>query len=757
MPGPGSKTPEDCQGAGRLLADVVDALVRTDASREGCLVAALEVLARGTDHRGAALVLPDDGQAPPALSWGLQEGPVQALPCRRRGHLRGVVELRGGAPGRFADATALLPASLLVEAAVALRLERSLQGERNRLALLSEAAWEGLLLHDGARVLDANHALASLIGRGRDELLGRSIWDIAAPEEAPAILERIRAGFQGRYRTLIVHRSGERIPVELQARQVHGDSNPVRLVAFRDIRGDLRSEHAVHEAEERTRALLDLTYDGVAVSRISDGRVVEANDGFARLFGRSRDECLGLTPADLLTPEAARLVACQVAADHSAPYQVEGRHRDGRVFPLQVLGRAATWNGEAVRITGFRDISAEREQQLEHQTLLAQLHHAQRLESLGVMAGGMAHDFNNLLGIIQGHGELAALACREGRSPAESLGQVLAATERAAEMTGKLLAYTGRESYDLRSLDLCALIRESLGLLRAPVLTHGGVLHLDLPATPVQIAGEATGLRQVVLALVTNSAEALAPNGGDVWIRLRLVGDEHLADPASGYATDVPPRGPCALLEVVDQGTGIEPELLPRIFDPFVTTRFAGRGLGLPAAQGIIRGHGGTIRVKSQPGSGSVFQILLPASAAAPPETTARAPLPPPPAQRPLALVADDEPGLREILRLMLGRMGLDCRLAADGDEAVQLFDGERQAFSLAILDITMPGRTGIEVLSHVRARAPALPVLLISGYDDPAGLAGLLPDPTRAFLHKPFTLDRLRNAVRSLLPSAAG
>ncbi|MCK6504262.1 PAS domain S-box protein [Myxococcota bacterium] len=758
MTGPGSKPAETAAAGPGLLPRVVDALVTTDATAEQCLVLALAELAQATGHHGAALVLPDDGQAGPPLRWGRQDGAVQAVPCRRRGQLRGVLELRGAVTPVDSDGDLTLAACLLVQAAHALHLERRLEDERTRLALLSDAAWEGLLLHDGARVLDANQALASLVGRSRAELLAGSIWDLAAPEEAANILERIRSGFQGRYHTLVVHRTGERIPVEMQVRQVEGvGGGPVRLVAMRDMRAAMQAERALREAEERTRALLETTYDGVAVTRVADGRVVEANDGFARLFGRTREECIGLSPADVLPAEDARTVAHHVAAGRTQAYQVEGRHRDGRRFPLQVLGRPATWNGEAVRITGFRDVSAEHQQQAEHQALLAQLHHAQKLESLGVMAGGMAHDFNNLLGIIQGHGELAALACREDRDPSAFLARVLEATSRAAELTGKLLAYTGRDAYDLRPLDLGRLVQDAAGLLRAPVEKRAGTLQLDLPPAPVLVSGEASGLRQVVLSLVTNAAEALPEAGGPVCVRLRLLHAAPSDEESPGYPAEPLPAGPCAVLEVVDPGVGIDPGVKTRIFDPFFTTKFAGRGLGLPAAQGIVRGHGGTIRVHSTPGLGSTFQVFLPACAVSPPLAP---PIPAPasaPGLRPVVLVADDEPGLREIVRLMLGRMGLDCRVAADGDEAVRLFEAERHPFALAILDITMPGRSGIEVLAHVRAQAPVMPVLLISGYDDPAGLAGLQPDPARAFLQKPFTLDRLRTAVRGLLPTAAG
>lgn len=770
----GSEVASDREGGpdGRTLLEVVvDALVGPEAQPQARLGAALKALARATGHAGAALVLPDDGQATPPtpeMSWGLQQGPVTALHSRRRGQLRGVVELRGGedpqAGGIRPDApppeAVFLAGMLVVEAANADRLERRLDDERRRLALLADAAYEGLLVHDGARVLDANQALASLLGMERDDLPGRSIWDIAAPEEAGHILDRIRAGFQGRYRTLVVHRSGARIPVELQARQLERDDGPVRMVAIRDVREALQAEKALAEAEERTRALLELTFDGVAVTRIADGRVVEANDGFGRLFGRSRQECIGLTPADLCPVESAREIAAHVAAGHAHPYQVEGIRRDGQRFPMQVLGRQATWNGQAVRITGFRDVTAERQRDLEHQALLAQLHHAQKLKSLGVMAGGMAHDFNNLLGVIQGHGELAALTWREGRDPTDHLARVLEATARAAELTAKLLACTGRDAYDLAPLDLTRLVEESVTLLRAEVLQRGATLVMEPTSGPASVAGESTSLRQVVLTLISNAAEAVEARGdargAEVRVRLRwpVTPPAEVAPP--DYPADPLPLSACVLLEVEDTGVGILPEDRPRIFDPFFSTKFAGRGLGLAAAQGIVRGHGGAIRLHSTPGRGSTFQVYLPSTASAVLTPPARPAPPPADLPRPLVLVADDEPGLREVVRLMLGRMGLDCRLASDGDEAVCLFDAETQPLALAILDITMPGRTGIEVLAHLRGRAPTLPVLLISGYDDPAGLTGLPADPARSFLHKPFTLDRLRHAIRGLLPTVA-
>jgi signal transduction histidine kinase/ActR/RegA family two-component response regulator len=389
----------------------------------------------------------------------------------------------------------------------------------------------------------------------------------------------------------------------------------------------------------------------------------------------------------------------------------------------------------------------------ERRLLEAQMQRTQKLESLGVLSGGIAHDFNNLLTGILGNADVVFRALPEGSRERNLLAQVKTAAQAAADLTGQLLAYSGRGTFRMESLDLSALVEEMGRLLESSISKKVRLLYelgRDLP--PVD--ADPTQIGQVVMNLITNASEAIGNAPGEVTLRTgsMQVGRAKLAQ---SYTHDDLPPGEYVFIEVADSGCGMNEETLQKIFDPFFTTKFTGRGLGLAALLGIVRRHRGTIFVSSQPESGTSFRVLLPASESEQKAADDREEAADAWSASGHVLVIDDEAGIRRLARLLLEEVGFDVDLAADGDEALECIREGSGIPDLILLDLTMPRRSGIEVLEEIRRVNTAVPVVLMSGFTESEVASVLESDPRTSFLQKPFTGESLQKVIRTAL--AAG
>jgi len=375
----------------------------------------------------------------------------------------------------------------------------------------------------------------------------------------------------------------------------------------------------------------------------------------------------------------------------------------------------------------------------------------QKLESLGVLAGGIAHDFNNLLVAIMGNAGLALLDLPEDSPARTSIIDVEIASRRAGELARQMLAYSGRSRFRIEPVELSDLVRELLTLLQVSI-GKGVVLKLHLPDEPIVVDGDAAQLRQVVMNLVINAAEAIRGRSGTVTIRVdRLQADaDYLAEahPEAGLGP-----GHYATLEVADTGIGMDRATQDRIFDPFFTTKFTGRGLGLAAVLGIVRGHGGALRVYSELGHGSTFRVILPLSASSPvPSGDAGGDW----QAEGTVLVVDDDAMVRSVARRLLESFGLTVLVAEGGPQAIARIGAAPDAVDAVLLDMTMPEMSGADVFVRLREIRPDLPVVLMSGYHEDelssevgAGISG--------FIQKPFTPADLASRMRVALAEARG
>jgi len=431
------------------------------------------------------------------------------------------------------------------------------------------------------------------------------------------------------------------------------------------------------------------------------------------------------------------LSAIQSAVAAGEPYVVEYRsiRSDGTAMWLEGRGRVFhDPAGEPAWMSGICMDTTERHQ------LQDQLRQTQRLESLGVLAGGIAHDFNNLLTGILGNASIADARLKLDDPARPLLREVMAASRRAAELTQQLLAYAGKGRVCREHLDLLELVRELLPLVR-PSIPAGVQLMLDLASAPIQ--ADAGQIHQLVMNLIINAAEAISGTGTVVLTS----GIEEI----SGSVTHRLPPAKYAYLRVCDTGSGMDEATLGRIFEPFFSTKFSGRGLGLAAAMGIVHSHEGSIDVESAPGRGTTFTIWLPASDVGP------APVRQPVASADLRgsgaiLVVDDEDLVLRMAQAALEAYGYTALLACDGRSALDVVAVSGDHIRAVVLDLTMPGITSEETIKQLRIMQPKIPVMITSGYGESEVIERFEATGINGFLQKPYTAEQIASRISAVI-----
>jgi signal transduction histidine kinase/CheY-like chemotaxis protein len=408
------------------------------------------------------------------------------------------------------------------------------------------------------------------------------------------------------------------------------------------------------------------------------------------------------------------------------------RRKDGSVFESDVsLSTIQDGTGRELVLTSVRDASdrIQTEAEARRQALDEQRERAHRLESLGQLAGGIAHDFNNLLGVILNY---TTLLGRQIEDPVAvgDIGEIRAAAERAASLTRQLLTFARRDVVDPESLEVNGVVRDAAGMLERTLGEHIE-LRLDLVEHPVTAVFDRHQLEQIILNLAINSRDAM-PDGGVVSISTRTTG------PVDGPGDVV--------LTVTDDGPGMTPEVVERVFEPFFSTKPKGEGtgLGLSTVYGIVQQNAGDVRIDSTPGAGTTVRVVLPGSAGGVTSASAHAPAPGDGSER--ILLVEDEQALREGTSRLLQARGYSVVTAADGIEALEVMDREEQPIDVVVTDVAMPRMRGDELALHLAQTHPQLPVLFVSGYDSGASeLPGRL-------LPKPVVEHELLGAIRELL-----
>jgi two-component system cell cycle sensor histidine kinase/response regulator CckA len=538
-------------------------------------------------------------------------------------------------------------------------------------------------------------------------------------------------------------------------RWVHGmgelekdaSGQPIVMVGIiQDVTESTLKEQALRESEERFRRIFELIPGPVTLAQ-TDGTIIACNDGFCAAMGYPREELLGKSTRELSTwvdPHQRDAMYAEVAQGKSVDWlEFKMRRRDGLVRTMQIFARPFELAGKAMVLSVGRDITDQRN--LEQQML-----HSQKLESLGVLAGGIAHDFNNLLTGILGNADLAKTEMSPLAPSRASLEGIEVAARRAADLCRQLLAYSGRGRFIIEPLDLCELVQE-MGHLLTVSISKKAVLKYHFSQGIPAVEADATQLRQVIMNLIVNASEAVGERSGVISITVGLAHCE--ADYLKGcFGTDRLQPGDYVYLEVADTGHGMDKSTMDRIFDPFFSTKFTGRGLGLAAVLGIMRGHHGAIKVYSEPGRGTTFKLLFPASesSVSTQQTTTYKSAGYHASGK--ILLADDEETIRNLGRRMLQRAGFEVILAADGREAIDKFVSDKDSISLVILDLTMPHADGETCYREMRQLKPGVRVILSSGYNEQDIVNRFAGKGLAGFIQKPYTTEELLDKIREAL-----
>jgi signal transduction histidine kinase/CheY-like chemotaxis protein len=396
------------------------------------------------------------------------------------------------------------------------------------------------------------------------------------------------------------------------------------------------------------------------------------------------------------------------------------------------------------------EIAERRSAEAERRDLERQVLEARRLESLSMLTGGVAHDFNNLLAVILGNSRMAASELPPDSPLHLRLARIRAAAEHGAALTEQMLAYSGRSGVALKPVDLSRLVEEMVDLLRASI-SEQARLELELaPRAPVE--GDTTQIRQVVLNLVTNASEALVHGAGRLLVRTGLV-QQTAADLAGAAGADGPQPGAYAYLEVSDDGQGMDEATQARVFEPFFSTKFSGRGLGLAAVLGIVRTHGGVVRIQSRAGSGTRVRVLLP-------ERRADFADPPrfrdgdgPSRRSGTILVVDDQDFVLEVAQAFLERAGHRVVTASGGRAAIEIFRERSREIDAVLLDLAMPDTNGEEVLLEIQRVRSDARVIIATGYSAQAASERLASHGVVGFVRKPYQPEEILQQVdRALL-----
>ncbi len=631
-------------------------------------------------------------------------------------------------------------------------LKRSLEDVRHARdyaeAIVNTVREPIVVLDQNLAIQKANRAFCNAVGLAQGAASGQTIYEIAHGRfdlaEVRTLFEQLNGGSIQLNDIEIEHLSerGELRILLLNARRLQTpDQKRLILMAFEDITERKRA------AEARYRRLFESARDGIVLVDADTGEIMDLNPFTERLLGYSQDELVGrkFWEIDPMRSAPSAHAAFEQIRDRGVLRfdDLTLRTKDGRDLLTEVIANLYSEGDHRAIQFNIRDISERRKFERE-------LQETQKLESLGLLAGGVAHDFNNLLTAIIGNASLVYSELPADQPSRMRLREVVRAGERAAFLTRQMLAYAGKARFVTERIDLGDLIREISALVQTSI-PKTVELKLDLAATLPPIEADPAQIQQVVMNLVINGAEAIGENErGKVEIRTSLR-EIDAREVTEFFGSNQSAPGTFVEIEVSDTGSGMDDATKARIFDPFFTTKFTGRGLGLAAVQGIIRGHGGAIRVYSTPGHGSSFLILLPAQqwkAVPAPEELRAASIP----SGSVALVIDDEETIRSFATHVLSRAGMKVLVAGNGRAGVEIFRKLDTEISVVVLDLLMPIMGGEEALALMKQINPDVPVVLSSGLDETEATRRFSePKPAR-FLQKPYTAGRLVEAVAATL-----
>jgi len=630
------------------------------------------------------------------------------------------------------------------------RAEEALKESEERYRTLVDNSLTGIYVRRAEKIEFANKRLAEMLGYSLEELKEMPFLDFLHPEDRETARERAAARMSGlgseayhQYRA--VTKNGDILHVEMFGVPIEYRGKPAILGHVHDITERKKIGKALREREEQYRILFETVGD-VVYSMDRDFRVLSVSPSVEAFLGYRPDEIIGrkLAELDLLAPEflekAFADVSRVMAGEQFAPSEYEFIAKDGTRKLAEVRAASLYEGDEAVAIIAvIRDIT-------EHRRLEQQLLQAQKMESIGTLAGGVAHDFNNILGGILGYASFMKVKITKDHPFFNYIDTIEKGAVRASELTAQLLAFARGGKYDTRPVNLNKVVDETLKLI-GETFDKSIEIETRLMAELPTVEADAGQMQQVLMNLCINAADAM-PAGG----RLTLAtGVETLSEELVRRQMDTPP-GPYAVLSVTDTGKGMDRKTARRIFEPFFTTKEEGKGtgLGLSMVYGVVKNHGGSVHVDTIPGRGTTFKIYLPASTK--PEAEEPAEVESLSGGNECILVVDDEEPIRAMARDLLESYGYRVLLAENGLEAIDIYAGRKDDIALVILDMIMPKMGGRKAFLKLKELDPGVKALLSTGYSQDGKAQEILESGVIGYIQKPYQINKLLAKVRSVL-----
>jgi PAS domain S-box-containing protein len=648
----------------------------------------------------------------------------------------------------------------------------ALKTSEQRFQTIFDSVNDAVFIHDpdSGAILDVNRKMCEMYGYSRAEALQLSIEDISSglppynQAEAPAWIRGAAKDKPQLFEWQCKNREGRLFWVEVNMRLARIGAGDYVLVTARDISERRRAADELRATRDYLDSIINSIADPVFV-KDSQHRLVLVNEAECALAGSRREDLIGKTDYDFFPAEQVDVfrrtddlvlesgeanINEEVITDASGRTHTIVTHKSRYVDP----------DGNRFIVGVIRDVTERKMAEDQRRELERRLLHSQKLESLGVLAGGVAHDFNNLLMAILGNLDLALVKLFRDSPSRTNIELAVKAARHAAELTNTMLAYSGKGSFVIRDVNLSGLVEENVAMLRAAI-SKNITLELNLDKQIPHITADPAQIQQVIMNLITNASESIGDGAGTVTIG---TGAQECDDfYLSGSRIDEKPSpGRFVYLEVSDTGCGMDVQTQQRLFDPFFTTKFTGRGLGTSAVLGIVRGHGGAIMVESEVGRGTAIRVLLPVATGD--QGTRRIETgSPDPAVRGTAafsgtiLVIDDEDVVRQVCVAMVEALGFKAVEARDGEEAVRIFQDRGNEIDLILIDLTMPRMDGVATSRELRRIRPDVRIVLSSGFNEQDVNKRFAEQKLSGFVQKPYSIHSLEEVLKRAMADSAG
>ena len=607
--------------------------------------------------------------------------------------------------------------------------------------------------------LDVNDKFMEVSGFSRENILGKTSIEVGwlRAEDRRRLIGALQT--QGKFPGMEVtsYAKGGR-PVECfyhcQVVTIRGVNRLLTMVL------DLTERKRVEQEAAKLAAIVKSSDDAI-IGKNPDGVITSWNRGAEKIYGYAESEIVGKPISILIPPghedDVPQILAKIKSGETIHHYETVRRRKDGQEInvSLTVSPIRNDQGGIVAASTIGRDITEGKRAEAERSQMEQRLKELEKAESLGRMAGSIAHLFNNKLGAVIGNLELALYDVPQEADVRASIVEAMKTSQQAAEVSQMMLAYLGQTIGRNEPLDLVETVRESLRFSSASTPQH---VHLetDYPSMRPIILGNNAHIRQILTNLVSNAAEAIDQNEGDITVAIQVTQRAEVRGLRFSPIDWEPKAEQYVCLSVSDTGGGMDQATQKKVFDPFFSTKFTGRGLGLSVLLGLVRAHDGAITVLSSPGRGTTFRVFFPLHTLEAVPPLKEEPLTSKLVEKGgLVLLVDDAPEIRKMVTTMLKRMGYEVLAASGGAEAVKLFEENPDGVRFVITDLTMTGMDGWETLTALRKIRPDIPVILASGHDEAHAMGRDYADRPDVFLHKPYSMGDFKSAIDKVLQKA--